>query len=104
VRHLSQPRRQVAGRRATYELRSPPPGVDKAPLPQPSALITPIGHDTSVPWSRHDRAGFLASDRYCWWKQHLSEWRPAKISIFISQPTGRRRHARERFGLVIKAG
>jgi hypothetical protein len=48
--------------------------------------------------------GFLASDRYCWWKQHLSEWRPAKISILISQPTGRRRHARERFGLVIKAG
>jgi hypothetical protein len=29
ARHLSQPRRQVAGRRATYELRSPPPGVDK---------------------------------------------------------------------------
>jgi hypothetical protein len=59
---------------------------------------------TSGPWSRHYRAGFLASDRYCWWKQHLSEWRPAKISILIFQPTGRRRHARESFALVIKAG
>jgi len=35
--------------------------------PQPSALTTPIGHDTPVPWSGQYPYGFLASDRYCWW-------------------------------------
>jgi hypothetical protein len=57
----------------TYELRSPPPGVDKAPLPQPSALTTPIGHDTSVPWSGQYPYGFLASDRYRWCQRYLPE-------------------------------
>jgi hypothetical protein len=37
-------------------------------LAQPSALTTPIGHDTPVPWSGQYSCGFLASDRYCWCK------------------------------------
>jgi hypothetical protein len=41
--------------------------------PQPSALTTPIGHDTPVPWSGQYPCGFLASDRYCWCEQYLSE-------------------------------
>ena len=81
TRHLRQPRRQIAGRKTasrdpearhlyrTTE-REPPPLDQPSALTPPSgplAFATPIGHDTSVPWSGQYPLGFLLLERYCWW-------------------------------------
>jgi hypothetical protein len=63
-----------------------------APLPQPSALTTPIGHDTSVPWSGQYPYGFLASGRYPWCQRYLPEvgFAPARHEFRADSAAGLR--------------
>ncbi len=77
-----------SGRRATtyWDSASPPPRHRRLRRPQPSALTTPIGHDTPVPWSGQHPCGFLASGRYCWWWRHLTELRCNHVLLASFSP------------------